>query len=55
VYQNFLNDVCKIRFRFYTDKETKTMKWRDLTGPEKKRLFEQIDIPRLFPSHARKE
>ena len=26
------------------------MKWRDLTGPEKKRLFEHIDIPALFPS-----
>ena len=26
------------------------MKWRDLTGPEKKRLFEHIDIPTLFPS-----
>ena len=31
------------------------MKWRDLTGPEKKRLFQKIDIPTLFPLLARKE
>ena len=41
VYQRFLNDECKINFRFYTDKETKSLKWRDLTGPEKKRLFQK--------------
>ena len=55
VYQKFLNDECKINFRFYTDKETKGLKWRDLTGPEKKRLFQKIDISRLFPLLARKE
>ena len=49
-YQQFLNDECKVHFKFQQDKETKTMKWRDLTGPEKKRLFEHIDIPALFPS-----
>ena len=48
VYQNFLNEACKIHFRFYTDKESKALKWRDLTGPEKKRLLERIDIPTLF-------
>ena len=41
IYQDFLNDECKIHFRFCTDKETKAVKWRDLTGPEKKRLFEK--------------
>ena len=25
------------------------MKWRDLTGPEKIRLFEKIDLEELFP------
>ena len=49
-YQQFLNDECKVRFKFQTDKETKVMKWRDLTGPEKKRLFKHMDIPTLFPS-----
>ena len=28
---------------------------RDLIGPEKKRLLEQIDISTLFPSHPRKD
>ena len=55
IYQDFLNDECKIYFRFRTDKETKAVKWRDLTGPEKKRLFEKINLPRLFPSHPRKD
>ena len=49
VYVNFLNDNCKIRFRWYVDKETKNIKWRDLTGPEKIRLFKNINIPSLFP------
>ena len=49
-YQQFLNDECKIRFKFQKDKDTKAMKWRDLTGLEKKRLFEHINIPTLFPS-----
>ena len=31
-------------------KGRKKLKWRDLTGPEKKRLFETINIPTLFPS-----
>jgi len=26
-YQQFLNEKCKIHFRFYTDKESNKMKW----------------------------
>ena len=33
----------------YVDKDSKTLKWRDLTGPEKLQLFKAIDIPQLFP------
>ena len=33
----------------FIDKESKRLKYRDLTGPEKIRLFENIDIPKLFP------
>ena len=29
--------------------DNNNIKWRDLTGPEKHRLFEKIDIPELFP------
>ena len=34
----------------YVDKESKHLKWRDLTGPEKLRLFRAIKIPELFPA-----
>ena len=38
-YEQFLQEKCKISFHMYIDKESKTLKWRDLTGPEKLRLF----------------
>ena len=35
-YAQFLNGPCKkIQFRWYVDKDTKKLKLRDLTGPEK--------------------
>ena len=48
-YQEFLNGPCKIKFTWFIDKESKRLKWRDLTGPEKIRLFKNINIPELFP------
>lgn len=53
-YIKFLNDTCKIRFQCFTDKEKK-LNWRDLTGPEKVRLFKNIDIPVLFPDLQSKD
>lgn len=49
LYGQFLNESCKIRFRWFTDKESKKMQWRDLTGPEKLRLFKKIRVSSLFP------
>jgi len=49
VYENFLKE-CKICFHFYEDKTSKEPKWRDLTGPEKLRLFSKINISVLFPT-----
>jgi len=49
-YKEFLNGPCKIKFAWYIDKESKRLKCRDLTGPEKIRLFENIDFPKLFPT-----
>ena len=49
-YEQFLHDSCKINFKFYTDKASKALKWRDLVGPEKIRLFRNINIPTLFPN-----
>ena len=48
-YEKFLNEQCKMSFHFYTDKDSKQVKWRDLVGPEKLKLFSKIDIPELFP------
>ena len=50
VYENFLNVTCKISFKWYTCEDSNQLKWRDLTGPEKLRLFNRMDIPNLFPS-----
>ena len=49
-YEKFLNETCKIPFQWHVSPETKQLKWRDLTGPEKPRLFAKIQIPQLFPS-----
>lgn len=49
-YEAFLNDQCKIHFHWYTCQDTKQLKWRDLNGPEKIRLFKHMDIPKYFPN-----
>lgn len=48
-YEHFLKEECKISFHMYVDKESKVLKWRDLTGPEKLKLFHKIDISSVFP------
>ncbi len=48
-YEKFLNEKAKNR-SFYSEKNTKCLKWRDLTGPEKIRLFKIINILPLFPN-----
>ena len=44
-YEKFLEYL-----HFYTCKDTSSLKWRDLTGPEKYVLLSQIDLPNLFPN-----
>jgi len=51
-YEHFLDDSCKISFCWYV-KDSK-LNWRDLTGPEKIRLFNLMDIPTVFPSLPQK-
>ena len=48
-YESLLHE-CKINFRWYTGKD-KELQWRDLTGPEKVRLFNSrsLDLPKYFP------
>ena len=47
-YIGFLKEKCKISFYMYVDKGTKELKWRDLTGPDKIRLFEKVDLKQWF-------
>ena len=49
-YKSFLVTTCKINFHFYTCKDTSSLKWRDLTGPEKYVLLSRVDLPNLFPN-----
>ena len=48
-FELFLNEECHIDFHFYVDKDSKKLKWRDLTGPEKLVLFSKIKISQLLP------
>ena len=50
LYEKFLNDKCNIRFRWNIDRESKQIKYRDLTGPEKVRLFTNMNIAEVFPT-----
>ena len=45
-YESLLAD-CKINFRWFISKATKDLQRRDLTGPEKVHLFNQVDLPNL--------
>ena len=47
--ETFLNETCHIPFKFWVCKETKSLTWRDLMGPEKLLLLEKIDLPALVP------
>ena len=39
-----MTEECKISFHFYTEKESKEVKWRDLVGPEKLKLFSKTEM-----------
>jgi len=47
-YVNYLEGI-NIKRPFYVSKSTNQLVLRDLNGTEKKRLFENIDLPNLFP------
>jgi hypothetical protein len=46
-WESFLNDTLKIPIC----KDSKKLKWRDLTGPEKLKLFRNVDIHQVLPDH----
>ena len=49
-YEKYLQDMG-INFNFYIAKDTKMLDYRDLTGPEKVKLFKQINISYLLPNN----
>lgn len=52
-WESFLNDTLKIPFNWFICKETKKLKSRDLTGPEKMKLFRNIDFTQILPNHSK--
>ena len=54
-WEEFLNNKLKIPFNWHICKESKKLKWRDLTGPEKLRLFRNVDFKMLLPDHPEQE
>lgn len=55
IYKNFLNEPCKIKFYWFINKESRRLQFHDLTSPEKIRLFENVNIPKLFPALSTKK
>ena len=56
LYETFINEECKVRFKFSLSRDSKDITYRDFTGPEKVRLFKNINIPSTFPAlHNKKE
>ena len=52
-WESHLNDTLKIPFHWFVCKDSKKLKWQDLTGPEKIRLFRSVDIIKLLPNHPK--
>ena len=53
-YERYLQSLG-IRFHWYVRKETKQLEYRDLTGPEKVKLFNHIKISSLLPNSPNNE
>ena len=49
-YQKFCDGLRIPNYKFWIGKTSKQLKWRTLTGPEKLKLFDHIDIPHLLPT-----
>ncbi len=51
-YEEFVASLGIPSFRFYIGQNSKVLKCRTLTGPEKLKLFTRIDIPSLLPNKS---
>lgn len=52
-WESYLNDTLKIPFHWFVCKDSRKLKWRDLTGPEKLKLFRNVNISQLLPNHPK--
>ena len=50
-YEEFIESI-RISFNFRINKESKKPEYRDLTGPEKLKLFQNVNIPFLLPQRS---
>ena len=50
-YEEFVKSIG-VSFNFRINKESKKLEYRDLTGPEKLKLFQDINIPTLLPRYS---
>ena len=50
-WETFIDSLAIPNAHFYIDKMSKELKYRTLTGPEKIRVFENIQISTLLPNH----
>ncbi|RNA32675.1 hypothetical protein BpHYR1_027990 [Brachionus plicatilis] len=53
--QTTLRSKCNIRLMFQWVPETRKLNWRDLVGPEKNRLFENLRLVEVIPEYANLE
>lgn len=49
-FESFVTNLGIPSYRFWIGKQSKQLKWRTLTGPEKLKVFVQINIQELLPS-----
>ena len=54
-WETYLNDTLKIPVNWFVCKDSKKLKWRDLTGPEKQILFRNIDFTKVLPNHQKSD
>ena len=48
-FENRIKELGVSGYSFYIGKESKKLKWRSLTGPEKLKVFSNINLVDLFP------
>lgn len=47
--ETFITETCKVPFNWQIQRDTTKLEWRELRGPELKRLFKEIKVATLLP------